>query len=128
MTRLLRLLPGLHNVADESARAARHRRPANAAMFGVSRSSPGACARSCSGRSCFGASSSTSAGPRRRGRAERRVRARALPQGWDAVITTGVLGAFWAVVYLRRRSSVAPIVSHAGFNSLEVLRVALTGS
>jgi membrane protease YdiL (CAAX protease family) len=48
------------------------------------------------------------------------------PQGWDAVIATGVLGAIWAIVYLRRRSSVAPIVSHAGFNSLEVLRVALT--
>ena len=50
------------------------------------------------------------------------------PQGWDAVIATGALGAIWAIVYLRRRSSVAPIVSHAGFNSLEVLRVALTGS
>jgi len=48
-------------------------------------------------------------------------------QGWDAVITTGLLGAFWAVLYLRRRSAVAPIVSHAGFNSLEVLRVALVG-
>jgi membrane protease YdiL (CAAX protease family) len=50
------------------------------------------------------------------------------PQGWDAVIATGLLGAFWAVVYLRRRSSIAPMVSHAGFNSLEVLRLALTGS
>jgi membrane protease YdiL (CAAX protease family) len=49
-------------------------------------------------------------------------------QGLDAVITTGTLGAFWAVIYLRRRSSVAPVVSHAGFNSLEVLRVAVTGS
>jgi membrane protease YdiL (CAAX protease family) len=49
-------------------------------------------------------------------------------QGLDAVITTGALGAFWAVVYLRRRSSVAPVVSHAGFNSLEILRVAVTGS
>jgi membrane protease YdiL (CAAX protease family) len=48
-------------------------------------------------------------------------------QGWDAVITTGVLGAFWAVVYLRRRSAVAPVISHSGFNSLEILRVALTG-
>jgi membrane protease YdiL (CAAX protease family) len=48
-------------------------------------------------------------------------------QGWDAVITTGLLGAFWAVLYLRRRSAVAPVVSHAGFNTLEVLRVALTG-
>jgi membrane protease YdiL (CAAX protease family) len=50
-----------------------------------------------------------------------------LLQGWDAVITTGLLGAFWAIVYVKRRSSVAPIVSHAGFNSLEVLRVALGG-
>ena len=49
-------------------------------------------------------------------------------QGWDAVVTTGALGAFWAVLYLRRRSSVAPIVSHAGFNALEILRVALVGS
>jgi membrane protease YdiL (CAAX protease family) len=48
-------------------------------------------------------------------------------QGWDAVVTTGALGAFWAVLYLRRRSCVAPLVSHAGFNSLEVLRVALLG-
>jgi membrane protease YdiL (CAAX protease family) len=48
-------------------------------------------------------------------------------QGWDAVITTGVLGAFWAVLYLRRGSAVAPLVSHAGFNTLEVLRVALWG-
>lgn len=46
-------------------------------------------------------------------------------QGWDAVITTGALGAFWAIVYLRRRSTVAPMVSHAGFNTLEIVRVAL---
>ncbi len=44
-------------------------------------------------------------------------------QGWDAAITTGLLGAFWALVFLRRRSSVAPIVSHATFNSLEIARV-----
>ena len=49
-------------------------------------------------------------------------------QGWDAVITTGLLGAFWAVMYLRRGSAVAPVVSHAGFNALEVLRVAVTGN
>lgn len=48
-------------------------------------------------------------------------------QGWDAVITTGALGAFWALLYLRRRSVVAPLVSHAGFNALEVLRVAISG-
>jgi membrane protease YdiL (CAAX protease family) len=49
-------------------------------------------------------------------------------QGWDAVITTGMLGAFWAVVYARRRSSVAPVVSHAGFNSMEVVRIVVTGA
>ena len=49
-------------------------------------------------------------------------------QGWDAVVTTGLLGAFWAVLYLRRGSSVAPIASHAGFNGLEVLRVAIFGA
>ena len=48
-------------------------------------------------------------------------------QGWDAVITTGVLGAFWAAIYLRRRSSIGPLVSHSGFKSLEVLRVATFG-
>jgi membrane protease YdiL (CAAX protease family) len=48
-------------------------------------------------------------------------------QGWDAVVTTGLLGAFWAVLYLHRRSAVAPLVSHAGFNTLEVLRVAIWG-
>jgi membrane protease YdiL (CAAX protease family) len=48
-----------------------------------------------------------------------------LLQGRDAAVTTGVLGAFWAIVYLRRRSTIAPMVSHAGFNALEVLRVAI---
>jgi membrane protease YdiL (CAAX protease family) len=38
-----------------------------------------------------------------------------------------VLGAVWAGLYVSRRSSIAPIVSHAGFNSLEVLRVAIVG-
>jgi membrane protease YdiL (CAAX protease family) len=42
-------------------------------------------------------------------------------QGVDAGIATGLLGAFWGLVYLRRRSSVAPIVSHAGFDLLQVL-------
>jgi len=51
-----------------------------------------------------------------------------LMQGWDAVVTTGTLGAFWAWIYLRRRSSIAPIVSHAGFNSLEILRLAVLGA
>jgi membrane protease YdiL (CAAX protease family) len=47
-------------------------------------------------------------------------------QGWDVAITTGALGVFWSILYLRRRSSIAPIMSHAGFNTLEILRVTLT--
>lgn len=49
-------------------------------------------------------------------------------QGWDAVIATGALGAFWSLIYLRRRSSVAPIVSHATFNALELAIALLTGT
>lgn len=43
-------------------------------------------------------------------------------EGRDAVLVTGALGAFWGVVYLKRRSIVAPVVSHAGFNLLQVMQ------
>lgn len=43
-------------------------------------------------------------------------------QGVDAAIATGVLGAFWALIYLRRRSVVAPMVSHSGFNLLQLVQ------
>lgn len=46
-------------------------------------------------------------------------------QGLDAAIVTGTLGAIWGVMYVRRRSAVAPIVSHSLFNSAELLRVFL---
>ena len=49
-----------------------------------------------------------------------------LLQGLDAGIVTGLLGAFWAVIYLRRRSAVAPMVSHAGFNLLQILQFVIT--
>ena len=42
-------------------------------------------------------------------------------QGADAGLATGLLGAFWGLVYLRRRSTVAPIVSHAGFDLLQIV-------
>ena len=44
------------------------------------------------------------------------------PQGWDASIATACLGAAWGSVYLRRRSTVAPIVSHAGFNLAQIAK------
>lgn len=43
-------------------------------------------------------------------------------QGYDAAIATATLGAFWGVVYLRRKSIIAPMVSHAGFNLAQVLK------
>jgi membrane protease YdiL (CAAX protease family) len=43
-------------------------------------------------------------------------------QGYDAAVATGLLGVFWGAVYLRRRSVIAPIVSHSGFNLLELLQ------
>lgn len=42
-------------------------------------------------------------------------------QGWSAVIITALLGTLWGLVYLRRRSVVAPMVSHASFNLIEVI-------
>jgi membrane protease YdiL (CAAX protease family) len=48
-------------------------------------------------------------------------------QGWDAALTTGVLGAFWGAIYLARGSIVAPAVSHSGFNTAEILRFAVWG-
>jgi CAAX protease family protein len=42
-------------------------------------------------------------------------------QGWAAAIITGLLGAFWALIYLWRRSIVAPGVSHAMFNIVETV-------
>lgn len=41
-------------------------------------------------------------------------------QGWDAVLTTAMLGAFWGWIYILRRSIIAPVVSHSGFNAAEI--------
>jgi membrane protease YdiL (CAAX protease family) len=43
-------------------------------------------------------------------------------QGWDATIVTACLGVLWGLVYLRRRSIIAPMVSHAGFNLAQVAK------
>jgi len=49
-------------------------------------------------------------------------------QGWDSSIAIGLLGAVWGFIYLRRRSVVAPMVSHAGFNSFEIVQFLIAGS
>lgn len=43
-------------------------------------------------------------------------------QGYDAMIATTLLGAIWGLVYLIRRSVVAPMVSHAGFNLAQLAK------
>jgi membrane protease YdiL (CAAX protease family) len=43
-------------------------------------------------------------------------------QGIDVAIATGLLGALWGTVYLVRRSIVAPMVSHAGFNLAQLVK------
>jgi membrane protease YdiL (CAAX protease family) len=48
-------------------------------------------------------------------------------QGWDAVLATGILGALWGVVYLRRRSIIAPMVAHAGFDLLQLAQFLIIG-
>lgn len=48
-------------------------------------------------------------------------------QGRDAAIATGLLGAFWAVSYLRRRSIIAPVVSHAAFDLMQIVVFLVTG-
>jgi len=42
-------------------------------------------------------------------------------QGYDAALVISLLGAFWGAIYLRRRSVIAPMVSHAGFDLVEIV-------
>jgi membrane protease YdiL (CAAX protease family) len=45
-----------------------------------------------------------------------------LIQGIDVAIATGLLGMFWGYIYVLRRSCIAPMVSHAGFDLLQVVQ------
>ena len=49
-------------------------------------------------------------------------------QGWDVGVMTALLGVVWGAVYLWRRSTVAPMVSHAGFNTAQIIQFVLFGS
>jgi len=50
-----------------------------------------------------------------------------LDQGRDVAIATAALGAFWGFIFLRRRSIVAPMVGHAGFNLAQVVKFLTLG-
>jgi membrane protease YdiL (CAAX protease family) len=45
-----------------------------------------------------------------------------LDQGYAASIAIGLLGAAWGCLYWIRRSVIAPIVSHAGFNLAQLIK------
>jgi membrane protease YdiL (CAAX protease family) len=51
-----------------------------------------------------------------------------LEQGRDVALATGILGAFWGAIFLRRRSIVGPMIGHAGFNLLQVAKFLTMGS
>jgi membrane protease YdiL (CAAX protease family) len=46
-----------------------------------------------------------------------------LDQGYDVAIAIGTAGLFWGILYAWRRSAVAPMVNHAGFNAAQVGQV-----
>jgi membrane protease YdiL (CAAX protease family) len=50
-----------------------------------------------------------------------------LEQGRDVALATAVLGAFWGAIFLRRRSIAGPMVGHAGFNLLQVVKFLTLG-
>jgi membrane protease YdiL (CAAX protease family) len=51
-----------------------------------------------------------------------------LEQGYDVALATTILGAFWGAIFLVRRSILGPMVGHAGFNLLQVVKFMVMGS
>lgn len=50
-----------------------------------------------------------------------------VPQGHDVAVATAILGAFWGAIYLQRRSILAPMIAHAGFNLAQVVKFVVVG-
>ena len=48
-------------------------------------------------------------------------------QGADEAIIAGVLGLVWGILFLRRRSIVAPVVSHGLYDAVELIRYFVFG-
>ncbi len=49
-------------------------------------------------------------------------------QGLDVAASIGLLGLFWGVMYLKRRSAVLTMVNHASFNAAQVVQVLVARS
>jgi membrane protease YdiL (CAAX protease family) len=43
-----------------------------------------------------------------------------IEQGYDVAIAIGLLGLLWGVLYVTRKSVIAPMVNHAAFNAAQV--------
>jgi membrane protease YdiL (CAAX protease family) len=48
-----------------------------------------------------------------------------LQQGVDVALVVGGMGLLWGILYIRRRSAVTAIVSHAGFDVLQIVQQVL---
>ena len=46
-------------------------------------------------------------------------------QGLDTAVVVGALGAFWGLLYIKRRSVLAPMVNHAAFDAVQVVAALL---
>jgi CAAX protease family protein len=51
-----------------------------------------------------------------------------LEQGRDVAIATATLGAFWGAIFLARRTILAPMIGHAGFNLAQVAKFVVWGA
>jgi membrane protease YdiL (CAAX protease family) len=45
-----------------------------------------------------------------------------LDQGFDVALAVGLLGLFWGILYISRRSAIMGMTNHAGFNAVQVLQ------
>ena len=118
---LRRLLPWLHNVPANPFELLVRRR-SKPGSSPSSRSSPAACAKRCSARSCCDGSRPTWEDPAiGLTIVSLAFGAGHVVQGLDAAVATALLGLAWGAIYLRRGSAVAPIVSHAGYNGAQIL-------
>lgn len=45
-----------------------------------------------------------------------------LDQGVDVAVAIGLLGLFWGIIYIHRRSAILPMVNHGSFNAIQVVQ------
>jgi len=48
-----------------------------------------------------------------------------IDQGFDVAVAIGLLGLFWGILYIRRRSAIVSMVNHASFNAAQVIQTAI---